>query len=78
MTAENEPLEASFGWSLGLISGMLVRAILEGSTIAMKAINVNSAAMMRKAVRYAPRSKRAGDAQHHSGIPNHISFDVVS
>ena len=73
-TTENEPLEASFGWALGLISGMLVRTILEGSTIAMKAINVNSAAMMRKAVGYAPRSKRAGDAQHHGGIPNHISF----
>ena len=42
--------QASSGWALGLISEMPVRTVREGSTIAMKAIKVNSAAMMRKAV----------------------------
>jgi len=59
MMTGNEGLEAAIGWSLGLISRMLVRTILEGSTIVMKAINANSASMMRKAVGFAPRSKRA-------------------
>ena len=39
MTGDDK-LEAAFGWSLGLISRMLVRTILEGSTIVMKAINI--------------------------------------
>ena len=54
----NEPLEASFGWSLGLTAAMVVQTILEGSTIVMKATNVHSAAMVQKAVGYAPRPKR--------------------
>jgi len=55
----DEKLETAFGWSLGLISRMLVRTILEGSTIVMKAINQNSAKQLRKAVSCAPRGKRA-------------------
>jgi len=59
MMTGNEPLEAAIGWSLGLISRMLVRTIMEGSTIVMKAINANSASLTRKAVGFAPRGKRA-------------------
>lgn len=55
----DEKLEEAFSWSLGLISRMLVRTILEGSTIVMKAINVNSGVGVRKAIGVAPRNKRA-------------------
>jgi len=55
----DEKIETAFGWSLGLISRMLVRTILEGSTIVMKAINGNSGKQLRKAVGCAPRGKRA-------------------
>ncbi|CAJ1400909.1 unnamed protein product [Effrenium voratum] len=51
--------EGAFRWSLTLISKILVRTILEGSTIVMKAINTNSARALRKAIAIAPRSKRA-------------------
>ncbi len=53
----DEKLETAFGWSLGLISRMLVRTILEGSTIVMKAINSNSRKQLKKAVSCAPRGK---------------------
>jgi hypothetical protein len=56
---QDEKLEDAFSWSLGLISRMLVRTILEGSTIVMKAINVNSGRQLRQAIGCAPRSKRA-------------------
>lgn len=56
---QDEKLEDAFSWSLGLISRMLVRTILEGSTIVMKAINVNSGSQLRKAIGCASRSKRA-------------------
>eukprot|EP00933_Yihiella_yeosuensis_P026147 TRINITY_DN20287_c0_g1_i1.p1 TRINITY_DN20287_c0_g1~~TRINITY_DN20287_c0_g1_i1.p1 ORF type:complete len:1108 (-),score=261.28 TRINITY_DN20287_c0_g1_i1:312-3635(-) len=49
----------AFRWSLGLISKMLVQTITEGSTIVMKAINVNSAKQVAKAVACAPRGARA-------------------
>eukprot|EP00435_Cladocopium_sp_Y103_P045434 s1627_g13.t1 len=49
--------ESAFRWTL--ISKILVRTILEGSTIVMKAINTNSARALRKAIAIAPRSKRA-------------------
>jgi uncharacterized membrane protein YgcG len=55
----DEKLEEAFSWSLGLISRMLVRTILEGSTIVMKAININSGSQLRKAIGVAPRNKRA-------------------
>jgi len=55
----DEVAEEAFRWSLNLISRILVRVINEGSTIVMKAINVNSAPQLRKAVACAPRSQRA-------------------
>ncbi|CAE8603400.1 unnamed protein product [Polarella glacialis] len=56
---QDEKLEDAFSWSLGLISRMLVRTILEGSTIVMKAININSSTQLKSAVDCAPRGKRA-------------------
>merc|ERR1711933_74178 len=56
---DNDVAEEAFRWSLNLISRMLTRVINEGSTIVMKAINVNSAKMLKKAVGCAPRGKRA-------------------
>merc|ERR1719171_3277216 len=49
----------SFRWSLGLIAKMLVRTIQEGSTIVMKAINLNNSKALRKAIGCAPRGQRA-------------------
>jgi len=48
----------AFRWTLGVISNMLVRTVTEGSTIVMKAINVNSARMLRKAISYSSRASR--------------------
>merc|ERR1719277_1464886 len=48
-----------FQWSIGLIAKSLVRTILEGSTIVMKAINVNTKKSMNKALSNAPRGERA-------------------
>eukprot|EP00931_Biecheleriopsis_adriatica_P074845 TRINITY_DN4882_c0_g1_i2.p1 TRINITY_DN4882_c0_g1~~TRINITY_DN4882_c0_g1_i2.p1 ORF type:complete len:1278 (+),score=337.48 TRINITY_DN4882_c0_g1_i2:114-3947(+) len=56
---EDEILTDAFGWSLGLISRVLVRTINEGSTIVMKAINMNSVKQVKKALSCAPRGKRA-------------------
>lgn len=55
----DEKVIEAFRWSFGLISKMLVRTIAEGSTIVMKAINNNSAKMLRKAIAAAPRGERA-------------------
>mmetsp|Transcript_23567 Transcript_23567/g.42567 ORF Transcript_23567/g.42567 Transcript_23567/m.42567 type:complete len:1226 (-) Transcript_23567:316-3993(-) len=55
----DEKLVDAFGWSLGLISRVLVRTINEGSTIVMKAINTNSVKQVKKALSCAPRGKRA-------------------
>mmetsp|Transcript_100511 Transcript_100511/g.181398 ORF Transcript_100511/g.181398 Transcript_100511/m.181398 type:complete len:1156 (+) Transcript_100511:43-3510(+) len=55
---EEIALEA-FQWSLNLTANVLVRTIVEGSTVVMKAINVNSMKGLRKALQTAPRSKRA-------------------
>jgi len=49
----------AFRCSLALVAKMLVRTITEGSTIVMKAINVNSLKSMRKAVACAPRGERS-------------------
>mmetsp|Transcript_69068 Transcript_69068/g.179415 ORF Transcript_69068/g.179415 Transcript_69068/m.179415 type:complete len:1273 (-) Transcript_69068:209-4027(-) len=57
-TDNNHALEA-FRWSLGLVSKILVRTILEGSTIVMKAVNANSQKLLQKAISCAPRAKRA-------------------
>eukprot|EP00441_Pelagodinium_beii_P020751 CAMPEP_0197657622 /NCGR_PEP_ID=MMETSP1338-20131121/44744_1 /TAXON_ID=43686 ORGANISM="Pelagodinium beii, Strain RCC1491" /NCGR_SAMPLE_ID=MMETSP1338 /ASSEMBLY_ACC=CAM_ASM_000754 /LENGTH=1138 /DNA_ID=CAMNT_0043234037 /DNA_START=86 /DNA_END=3499 /DNA_ORIENTATION=+ len=51
--------EDAFRWSLTLISKILVRTILEGSTIVMKAINTNNEKSLRKAISVAPRGKRS-------------------
>ena len=48
-----------FRWSLSLVGKMLVLTIIEGSTIAMKAINANSRKRLRLAVDCAPRGERA-------------------
>ena len=50
---------SAFRWSLTLISKMLVRTILEGSTVVMQAVNSNSEKKLREAVAIAPRGKRA-------------------
>jgi len=57
--SRDETAIEAFRWSLGLISKMLVETINEGSTIVMKAINVNNEAMVKKAMSCAPRGKRA-------------------
>jgi len=51
--------EDAFRWSLTLISKILVRTILEGSTIVMKAINTNNEKSLKKAISVAARGKRS-------------------
>mmetsp|Transcript_92718 Transcript_92718/g.202975 ORF Transcript_92718/g.202975 Transcript_92718/m.202975 type:complete len:1080 (+) Transcript_92718:95-3334(+) len=53
-----QALEA-FRWSLNLVTRILTRVIMEGSTVAMQAINANSARQLRRAVSCAPRGERA-------------------
>merc|ERR1740130_1545336 len=48
-----------FQWSIGLIAKSLVRTILEGSTIVMQAINMNTKKSLNKAISVAPRGERA-------------------
>eukprot|EP00929_Paragymnodinium_shiwhaense_P097825 TRINITY_DN5941_c0_g5_i1.p1 TRINITY_DN5941_c0_g5~~TRINITY_DN5941_c0_g5_i1.p1 ORF type:complete len:1087 (-),score=310.40 TRINITY_DN5941_c0_g5_i1:60-3320(-) len=48
-----------FRWALGLISRILVRTILEGSTVVMKSINANSVKQLKLAIQAAPRGQRA-------------------
>mmetsp|Transcript_36930 Transcript_36930/g.86549 ORF Transcript_36930/g.86549 Transcript_36930/m.86549 type:complete len:1416 (-) Transcript_36930:112-4359(-) len=57
--SEDEVAIKAFRWSLGLVAKMLVRVILEGSTIVMKAINQNSQRQLKKAIDCAPRGERA-------------------
>lgn len=57
-TADAITLE-SFRWSLGLIAKQLVRTINEGSTIVMKAVNLNSRKLVAAALATAPRGQRA-------------------
>merc|ERR1719343_131599 len=59
MLTDDDKAEEAFRWSLSLISRILTRVINEGSTIVMKAINLNSGRMLKKAVSCAPRGKRA-------------------
>eukprot|EP00929_Paragymnodinium_shiwhaense_P020513 TRINITY_DN13656_c0_g2_i2.p1 TRINITY_DN13656_c0_g2~~TRINITY_DN13656_c0_g2_i2.p1 ORF type:complete len:620 (-),score=126.44 TRINITY_DN13656_c0_g2_i2:399-2150(-) len=44
---------------MGLISRIMVRTVIQGSTLVMKAINQNSGHMMNKALEIAPRGVRA-------------------
>ena len=53
----DENAEDGFRWSLTLISKILVRTILEGSTIVMKAINTNQEKALVKAISVSPRGK---------------------
>merc|ERR1711988_191420 len=55
----DENAEDGFRWSLTLISKILVRTILEGSTIVMKDINTNQEKALVKAISVSPRGKRA-------------------
>lgn len=55
----DETAHTAFSWSLTLISKILMRVVLEGSTIVMKAINLNEEAALRKAIAVAPRQHRA-------------------
>eukprot|EP00933_Yihiella_yeosuensis_P069725 TRINITY_DN7662_c0_g1_i1.p1 TRINITY_DN7662_c0_g1~~TRINITY_DN7662_c0_g1_i1.p1 ORF type:complete len:1229 (-),score=294.03 TRINITY_DN7662_c0_g1_i1:161-3820(-) len=56
---EEEELATAFGWSLDLVSRILIRTINEGSTIVMKAINANNIKQVKKALACAPRIERA-------------------
>jgi len=58
-TAEFPGALEAFRWSLGAIAQMLVQTITEGSTIVMQAININSAAQVKKALSCATRGERA-------------------
>jgi len=55
----DETAEDAFRWSLTLVSKILVRTILEGSTIVMRAINTNQEKALVKAISVAPRGKRS-------------------
>jgi uncharacterized membrane protein YgcG len=58
--ATPDPLAVeSYSWSLGLIGRTVVRTILEGSTLVMKAININTKRSINLAVAQAPRGERA-------------------
>lgn len=54
----DEKTAASIRWSLTLISKSLIRTIVEGSTLVMKAINTNSALKFHKAISVTSRKKR--------------------
>jgi len=60
MTSD-ENAETGFRWSLTLVAKILVRTILEGSTIVMKAVNTNSEKSLKKAISVAPRGRRSID-----------------
>jgi hypothetical protein len=47
-----------FRWTLGLIAKSLVRVIMEGSTVVMKAINLNTKESISKGLMSAPRGDR--------------------
>ncbi|CAE7466462.1 unnamed protein product [Symbiodinium pilosum] len=57
----NELAIEAFRWSLALISKILVRAITEGSTLVMKAINTNQKLMLEKAMEVCSRGQRANE-----------------
>ncbi|CAE7747253.1 unnamed protein product [Symbiodinium sp. CCMP2592] len=57
----NELAIEAFRWSLALIAKILVRAITEGSTLVMKAINTNQKMMLDKAMEVISRGHRASE-----------------
>ena len=82
MTTE-ENAEDGFRWSLTLISKVLVRTILEGSTMMMKAINTNQEKARIKAISVSPRGKRAMELLNitvgtQSSIPFYWSIESGS
>ena len=82
MTTE-ENAEDGFRWSLTLISKVLVRTILEGSTMVMKAINTNQEKALIKAISVSPRGKRAMELLNitvgtQSSIPFYWSIESGS
>eukprot|EP00435_Cladocopium_sp_Y103_P070987 s205_g36.t1 len=54
----DEKTAAAIRWSLTLISKSLIRTIVEGSTLVMKAINTNSALKFHKAIAVTSRKNR--------------------
>lgn len=72
-----EKLETAFGWSLGLISRMLERAILEGATIVMKAVNQDSGRLLRKGGPCATWQMSRVDAEQHHSRLVHLSAVLV-
>lgn len=56
---DDETCIEGFKWSAGLIAKSTVRTIIEGSTIVMQAINVNSRKAMSKALSVATRGERS-------------------
>mmetsp|Transcript_46290 Transcript_46290/g.108445 ORF Transcript_46290/g.108445 Transcript_46290/m.108445 type:complete len:1114 (-) Transcript_46290:184-3525(-) len=61
MLTTDSNAEEAFRWSLTLVAKILVRTILEGSTVVMKAVNTNSEKALVKAISVAPRGRRATD-----------------
>ncbi|CAK9016556.1 unnamed protein product [Durusdinium trenchii] len=59
ITNNDQALCDAFAWSLGLVSQILMRTIDEGSTLVMKAINMNSARHIIRALSDTPRKRRA-------------------
>ncbi|CAE8629325.1 unnamed protein product [Polarella glacialis] len=55
----DETIVEAFQWALILTANVLVRTILEGSTVVMKAVNMNSIKSLKTAVAAAPRGERA-------------------
>eukprot|EP00929_Paragymnodinium_shiwhaense_P115083 TRINITY_DN836_c0_g1_i1.p1 TRINITY_DN836_c0_g1~~TRINITY_DN836_c0_g1_i1.p1 ORF type:complete len:1114 (-),score=302.79 TRINITY_DN836_c0_g1_i1:58-3399(-) len=49
----------AFSWSMNLVAQMMARTIMEGSTIVMKAININSPTAVKAAIACAARGVRA-------------------
>eukprot|EP00929_Paragymnodinium_shiwhaense_P090512 TRINITY_DN506_c0_g2_i2.p1 TRINITY_DN506_c0_g2~~TRINITY_DN506_c0_g2_i2.p1 ORF type:complete len:1105 (-),score=333.20 TRINITY_DN506_c0_g2_i2:256-3570(-) len=49
----------AFSWSMSLVAQMMARTIQEGSTIVMKAININSPVAVKAAIACAARGVRA-------------------
>jgi hypothetical protein len=49
----------AFRWSLGLICKILMRTVIEGSTVVMKSINANSVKQLKMAISTAPRGERS-------------------
>ncbi|CAJ1361827.1 unnamed protein product, partial [Effrenium voratum] len=55
----DDTTETAFAWSLTLIAKIMVRTLVEGSTVVMQAINTNIEKNLKKAIAVAPRGKRA-------------------